>query len=291
METKLIKVKCCSKCEKSDTEDKFIKNRNICKMCINKTHRENYKKIIENDIKCDKVCNTCNETKSQDCFIKNGNMCKDCNNKKRRDKYNSDINHRSKLIKMAGDFKHKKVVETQLLKIEKIGKGNKKCSYCNSIKPEHKFRYNRLKCRDCERDDPIEKFNRSIRCRIYISLKNKINHTIKYLGCNYKEYFNWILTDSCTLENRKEWHIDHVIPLSRFNLDNEDEQLIAFNWRNTTAVSVKENLSKNNKIVITQIEQHYKKVLDYHIKNNIKMPQNFIDLFAKHLDAGNSLEL
>jgi hypothetical protein len=33
-----------------------------------------------------------------------------------------------------------------------------------------------------------------------------------------------------------------------------------------------------------------KKLLDYHKEKNIEMPQKYIDLFAKHLDAGNPLE-
>jgi hypothetical protein len=77
-----------------------------------------------------------------------------------------------------------------------------------------------------------------------------------------------------------------VIPISKFNLDNEEEQLLAFNWRNTMPLSSKENLSKNNKIIHSQVEQHYKKIVDYHIENNLDLPQEYIDLFAKHLDAG-----
>jgi hypothetical protein len=51
------------------------------------------------------------------------------------------------------------------------------------------------------------------------------------------------------LENHgKEWHIDHVIPISKFDLNNQEEQILAFNWRNTMPLSCKENLSKNNKI-------------------------------------------
>jgi hypothetical protein len=95
-----------------------------------------------------------------------------------------------------------------------------------------------------------------------------------------------------TLDNQGiEWHIDHVIPLSHFDLDNEEEQLIAFNWRNTMPLSAKENLSKNNKIIQTQIEQHYKHLIEYHTRNNIELPQKFIDLFAKHLVDGNTLKL
>jgi hypothetical protein len=123
--------------------------------------------------------------------------------------------------------------------------------------------------------------------------KNKENHTIHYLGCDSNSYFKWMLTynENYTIENRgTEWHIDHVIPLSRFNLENKDEQLIAFNWRNTMPLSVKENLAKNNRINKTQIEQHYNHLLEYHKQNNIEIPKEFNDLFAKHLDAGNPLE-
>ena len=86
-----------------------------------------------------------------------------------------------------------------------------------------------------------------------------------------------------TFENYgREWHIDHVIPLSKFDLNDEEQQLVAFNWRNTMPLSVKENLSKNNKILQSQIQQHVSNLLEYHKKNNIEMPQKFIDLFATH---------
>jgi len=49
-------------------------------------------------------------------------------------------------------------------------------------------------------------------------------------------------------------------------------------------------LKKNCKIIPSQIEQHVKKLKEYHEKNKIHLPQTFIDLFAKHLVAGNPLE-
>ena len=55
-------------------------------------------------------------------------------------------------------------------------------------------------------------------------------------------------------------------------------------------LSSKENLSKNNKIIKSQVEQHYKKIVEYHIENQLDLPQVFIDLFAKHLVAGSPLE-
>jgi hypothetical protein len=212
---------------------------------------------------------------------------------KRREKYNDNEEHRLKLIQMATKFKQKKIVEKHRLKEETIGKDNKLCRLCQKIKPIDNFRNNRLKCKDCLRDIPLDKLKRNIRSRIWIALKNKENHTIHYLGCEINSYFEWLLTynENYTIENRgKEWHIDHVIPLSRFDLDDKDEQLLAFNWRNTMPLSVKENLSKGNNIDKTQIEQHYNHLLEYHKNQNIEIPKEFVELFAKHLVAGNPLE-
>ena len=38
------------------------------------------------------------------------------------------------------------------------------------------------------------------------------------------------------------------------------------------------------------IQEHFKNLQKYHEENNIELPQKFIDLFAKHLVAGNPLE-
>jgi len=122
------------------------------------------------------------------------------------------------------------------------------------------------------------------RSRIAIALKNKQKHTIEYLGCNAEQYNNWMqfnFNDTFNFENHgKEWHIDHVIPLHNFNLENEEQQLLAFNWRNTMPLSVKENLKKGISIISLQVEQHYKNLVKYHLENNLDLPQEFIDLFA-----------
>ena len=246
-----------------------------------------------------KVCSKCKENKTLNNFYKRGSICSNCNNLKRRQRYNNDEEYRKKIIKMAIDFKHEKVIERLKIKEEQqniIGLENKQCNYCYEIKHQNRFRYNRLKCKDCERDDPTEKFKRYIRTRIYNCLrnKNKSKHSIEYLGCSSNEYFNWIFNydNHCLLENHgKIWHVDHVIPISKFDLNNQEEQLLAFNWRNTMPLSSKDNLSKNNKIIKEQIESHYKKLLEYHLENKLEMPQVFIDLFAKHLDDGKPLKL
>lgn len=283
-------VKTCSRCDTEKEADKFIAKRNICKVCNNTRRKEQYHAPVP----AEKKCTSCEETKPSDSFLKNRSFCNDCNNEKRRNKYKDDETNRQKLIKNATLFKQKRSEERRKKKEEEIGIDNKNCSKCKAIKPMGNFRHNRLKCKVCERDEPLDKFKRTIRARIWLALNGKKKeHTIHYLGCNPKAYYTWILkyNQYYTIENRgKEWHIDHVIPLSHFNLENPDEQLIAFNWRNTMPLSAKENLAKNRRIILSQIEHHYHHLIDYHKEHNIDLPQIFIDLFTRYLVAGNPLE-
>ena len=288
----LGETKCCSKCGELKPLDRIVKNRNVCKDCCNVRKKEKYK-AIEVNSETNQTCTICSETKSQANFIKPRKICKECNNKRRKEKYDTDEEHRLKTIKQASEFKHNKVVERQKKKLEEIGEGNKKCSVCSEIKSKDNFRHNRLKCKICIRDEPVEKLKRSVRGRIWYAIRSKTMHTIEYLGCNYNNYLQWILKydERYDLDNRgKVWHIDHVIPLSRFDLEDEEEQLIAFNWRNTMPLSAHENLSKNARIDKSQIEKHVAYLKEYHEERKIDFPQEFIDLFAKHLVDGKPLK-
>ena len=107
--------KCCSKCEIIKTEDKFIPKRNICKACRNEKSRENYTNIVINNT-IQKICSSCNVEKIISEFHKGRSICCDCINYRRKEKYKTDEEHRKKLIKMASEFKHNKVIERQRLK-------------------------------------------------------------------------------------------------------------------------------------------------------------------------------
>lgn len=285
MEADTIHQKVCSKCNTTKNVDEFIINKKVCRECRNAYTRERYK-TLNPDIM--KECEICHELKK---CIKNRSLCIDCNNEKRRNKYINDNNHKERILKQSTIYKQNKAKiraekkEAQIKELEnKIGSDNAICKYCEEVKPKTRFRHNRKKCADCERDDPMEKFKRIIRSRIITELKEqKTKHTIEYLGCNGKEYLKWLEFNDLnyTLDNRgTEWHIDHVIPLSHFDLNDTEQQMLAFNWRNTSALSPKENLTKNNKIIPEQISAHLEKLKIYHQENNIELPQKFIDLFA-----------
>lgn len=163
---------------------------------------------------------------------------------------------------------------------------------CFECKRKHDKEYNarldvKIARNEKNKNNTIFKIKRTLNSRIRCCLKQKSERTIKYLDCNYDNYKNWLefnFNNEFNLDNYgKAWQIDHVVPLSKFDLDKIEEQMIAFNWRNTMPLSVKENLKKNKKIINSQIEQHYQNLKKY----NIDLPQEFIDLFAKHLVDGN----
>jgi len=292
-----IVERCCSKCGEMKHPDRIVRNRNICKDCCNMKKKENAKNKLV-DLSAQKLCVGCNVIKIATLFIRQDwSICKDCNNVRRRKEYQENEEVRMKKREEGINYKKKKkairdeIKQSDLKKLEEeIGEDNTICKYCKEVKAKTRFRHNRLKCKDCEREDPFEKFKRYARTRIYNCLKrNKNKHANEYLGCKPPEYLKWILfnTSDFTLENYGQiWHIDHVIPLSKFDFTNEHDRSIAFNWRNTMPLLAKANLSKNNKIVKPQIEQHLQTLQNYHKENNIELPQVYIDLFAKHLAAG-----
>lgn len=278
---------CCKKCNLEKTPECFPKNRPTCRQCYNEAR---YKKIKENP----EIRKKQNEARRKK-YNEDPEYHKTFNDK-RKQKYRDDEEYRKKLIRKRVQDKQKKALEKRKIKEqeqEQIGLDNKKCRYCKEIKLKSKFRHNRLKCKDCEREEPLEKLKRYIRTRIYNCLRNKNKlkdkNTIEYLGCNTDQYLKYLLSydPSCTLENQgTEWHIDHVIPVSKFDLNDEDEKNLAFNWRNTMPLPKYDNLAKCNRISQEQLTRHLEKLKEYHEKNKIEMPKIFNYLFAKHLVAG-----
>lgn len=84
---------------------------------------------------------------------------------------------------------------------------------------------------------------------------NKDNKTMKYVGCNKNElvkHLESLFTDGMTWDNygRDGWHIDHIIPMTHFNLNNEDEIYMACNYKNLQPLWAIDNIRKGNKLLI-----------------------------------------
>ena len=82
--------------------------------------------------------------------------------------------------------------------------------------------------------------------KTYNTLKN--NRTIEYLGCNMKEYTQYIenkFTQEMSWSNYGiYWEIDHIKELYKFNLLDPIQQKEAFHFSNTQPLSVIENQRK-----------------------------------------------
>jgi len=84
-------------------------------------------------------------------------------------------------------------------------------------------------------------------------IKNKTQSVIKYIGCTLQEYNNHIssqFTPEMTWDNYGiYWEIDHIIPISSFDLSIPEEANKAFHYTNTQPLPIIENRKKSNKIV------------------------------------------
>jgi len=84
------------------------------------------------------------------------------------------------------------------------------------------------------------------RCFQYTCLK-KTKSSIKYLGCDIDTFISHMekkLTGDMTWDNI---HIDHIKPVSRFNLDLEEEFNKCCHYTNLQPLLAKENMNKSNK--------------------------------------------
>ena len=78
------------------------------------------------------------------------------------------------------------------------------------------------------------------------SQTGKIMSSKKY-GINFIEIIEHLKPFPKDMEN---YHIDHIIPLSRFNFNNPEHIRIAFRPENHQWLTIKENLEKGNRLIM-----------------------------------------
>lgn len=71
--------------------------------------------------------------------------------------------------------------------------------------------------------------------------------TEELLGCTIEEAKAHIenqFTEEMSWNNRMSFVIDHVIPVSAFDLRDQEEAMLAFNWKNLQPLTPHENATK-----------------------------------------------
>lgn len=195
-----------------------------------------------------KRCNKCGQHKDIGSFNKNrrntnglSDYCKDCNTKQAIS-YNKI--HKTHLYKMSKLWRKKNIKKVR--KQRRITQQSEKYRF---------WRNNNLKFRR------INDFNFNLRCnlsrRIRQCLKStntrKSNPTLKLLGCSINELKNHLESQfkaGMTWQNYGlfGWHIDHMLPVTSFDLTKESEQNKCFHYTNLQPLWMLENIKKSNKL-------------------------------------------
>ena len=104
-------------------------------------------------------------------------------------------------------------------------------------------------------EDPIYAMTDRIRSRTAMAFKNngfkKQSRTEKMLGCTFKQFtkhIEWQFTDGMSWDNRSEWHLDHIIPLSCATTIEGLEKLS--HYTNIRPLWAADNLAKSNNLVL-----------------------------------------
>jgi hypothetical protein len=114
---------------------------------------------------------------------------------------------------------------------------------------EKQFKYQKNR----KKTDLQFKLSCAIRSRLYKSIKNecKVGSAVKDLGCSVDEliiYLESKFQEGMSWNNWKHdgWHIDHIKPLSRFDLNDREQFLEACHYSNLQPLWAEDNLSKSN---------------------------------------------
>ena len=115
-------------------------------------------------------------------------------------------------------------------------------------------REKRRKSRDSKKEYNSNRFSVSARNLLGYHLrqkgKAKSKKTFDYFGYTPKQYVDCInskLKDGMTLDNYGLWHVDHIKPLSLFDLTKDEEIKIAWSFDNLQCLWARDNISKGNR--------------------------------------------
>jgi hypothetical protein len=220
------------------------------------------------------LCIYCNNQVNLDMFRKNRKKCKNCEKKDGREYRQNDYGKQKAILWSINNKQRHTELQSEWHKNNRRHLNDK---YNARIKVDFNFKMKKL----C---------NNHLHNNI-----NKKTSTMKYFSCDITLFINWLkycFTDKMNMDNHGSyWHLDHVIPVSLFNLENEEELRLCFHYLNYMPLPGKENIKKQNKIMYSQLITHLNNIINFHIKNELDIDKKYFQLLARHLImTGNSLE-
>jgi hypothetical protein len=276
-EEKLKVEKKCNKCSIVLSDDNMVKDRNICKDCRSKQYKEYVKtklsKQYEN-FNGDRKCSNCQDILTAENCTKNRPICKSCYNAKCKDYKLSNKDKVSENNKAYYEANKEKMAAHNKKNYE-----DNKETYMANKKIWREANREKIRAKENARlnSNPTLRLKKNCRFRIWSALKYKKKKTVEYLDCSIDFLEKWLeynFTEDMNFDNYGSyWHVDHVIPCSKFNLDIDEDIEHCFRWTNLQPLKASINVSKQGNINNDEIISHYKKVKKFAKQNNINIPK------------------
>lgn len=208
-----------------------------------------------------KICQRCKRSLPLTMFVKNirqkdglNTWCKDCANEYRKKYYESN---RERLLEKDRE-RYKKDPEKKRAYARKRREENREILNAKALEYQ---RNNREKV--YERQNAWAKRQRAenpsfaIRHEIRRSMNRFIKgiqrggKILKHIGCSldeYKSYMESLFVEGMTWESYgKTWTVDHITPLTSFDLLDEEQLAKAVNFKNTQPLTLSDNVRKGGK--------------------------------------------
>ena len=110
-------------------------------------------------------------------------------------------------------------------------------------------------------DSPAYKAQIAMRRRFYMAVRNQVydgwsirsGEAVRLLGCTMAEFVRyleslWLPGMTWANWSRDGWHIDHIVPLSAFDLTDDVQRRAACRYTNLRPLWAKDNLAKGSKV-------------------------------------------
>lgn len=94
-----------------------------------------------------------------------------------------------------------------------------------------------------------------IRYAVRACKQSKLLRTMRLTGCTKQQLALHIesqFQEGMSWENKDDWHIDHIVPISAFDLADLEQQKCAFHYTNLRPLWAKDNRKKKDKILVEQ---------------------------------------
>jgi hypothetical protein len=112
-----------------------------------------------------------------------------------------------------------------------------------------------------KRDNVNVRLANNLRRRLNFTLKgiSKSQSTLLLLGCSLEVLLGYLekqFQPGMTWENYGKWHVDHIKPCCKFDLNDPEEQKKCFHYTNLQPLWAKDNLNKSGRLDWKNNESH-----------------------------------